>query len=825
MRTLYYASLLLLLFSVYIVNAFAQTTLPSQISTGLKKWSEENPQEKIYLQTDRNAYIASEKIWFKIWAFLDQQPAFLSKIVYTDLINDSGRVVLKQMYELDSLGTASGYLEIPAELSSGNYLIRSYTLWMLNYPSFVTSESIYIYNSDYKTKFNTTRPALYMQFFPEGGHLVQGLLSRVAFKAVNEKGLPINVVGRLVNDKGETITTLRSEHDGMGLFDFTPIANNHYKVLIDGIAEPFALPVIEKEGITVRVDNSKPNRIFVSLERNETNKDVYNRLYISASINGKPVFLNEFNFDEGLSAAAISKKDLPPGILHITIFHPNGNIVAERLTFIDNYPLQQPSIQQTNAREQNGVVYLTFRIDSLTTTSNSLLCSDASLVSPIYTKNNLISALFLTSDLTGWINNPGYYVKDKLPERAKHLDLLLMTHGWKRYNWKDVISSASIPLQFPVETGISLKGKVTKIGSKEIIKDGKVSFVIKAEDSTTMLSDAILTDKGEFIVNGIRFFKNADVYYQGTNSKKEKYLVDVSFYPSYIDTLAKITASNPVSLDTVSAGGETPASVYLKSKLLHVDSTMSNYKSLKEIIIQGKRKLPRKDSLNMTYASPGIFQSGLSLDPSEKQSNQNIWYYLQSQVPGLRVEGTFNPNVYFTRYSDLQIPGSEEPLADAFGNREVNGVLLNRGGIAFYLNEVNVPQEVVETLVLSDVALVKVLRTEAAALGIPSGAIAIYTKKGVNAMKRVYDKEFSNRKLTGYTVNNSFYALPVNTSINSTPQPTLLWNAGISPKDKSIVIPVDGRIKPKAIRFILQGIDGEGRINLTEQVLEINYKN
>ena len=824
MHTLYHLFFIVLLLTTSVQRTKAQTTLPSQISAGIKKWDQENPQEKIYLQTDRSHYFAANKIWFKVWTFIDQQPAFLSRIVYTDLINDSGRVLLKQMHELDSLGTSAGYIELPSDLKSGNYIVRCYTLWMLNYPSFLATESIYVYNIDYKAKTNAVKPSLYMQFFPEGGTLVEGLASRVAFKAVDEKGFPVDVKTKLTDNSGKTITTLTTGHDGMGLFEITPSPNTNYTVQVDGVTEQFVLPKAEKEGISIRIDNSKPARIFVSAERTEVNKDFYNRLYLSATINGKLVFLNELNFDEGLSAAAISKKDLPPGILQIMLFHPNGTIVAERLAFIENYTIKKPSIVQTNSEEQKGITYLTFRIDSLSTISNSLLCSDASLSPPPFTTNNLLSSLFLTSDLKGNIHNPGYYVEDKSAVRLKHIDLLLMTHGWKRYNWKDVIAANSTLLQFPVETAIQLKGKVTKIDRSEVVKDGKVSFIIKAEDSTTLLSDATLTDRGEFLVNNIKFFKKANVYYQGTNSKKEKYVVDVAFYPSYIDTLSRSSDISPVDLDTISLNKESILSGYLKSNLTHLDSTVSIYKNLKEIIIQGKRKLARKDSLNIAYASPGIFQSGLSLDPSERQSNQDIWYYLQSQVPGLRVEGTFNPNVYFTRYSDLQIPGSEEPLADAFGNREVNGVLLNRGGIAFYLNEINVPQEVVETLVLSDVALVKVLRTEAAALGIPTGAIAIYTKKGAQISKPFYEKEFSNRSVTGYTVNSSFYALPVNTETGSTPQATLLWNAGISSKNKSIVIAVDQRIKPKAIRFVLQGVDEEGTITLVEKIIEINYE-
>lgn len=824
MRFIYKLILTLLLIINLGKQTSGQSALPAQISKGIIKWTQENPQEKIVLQTDKDYFVASEKIWFKIWTHIDQQPSFLSRIAYVDLIDDSGNVRMKQMYELDSLGTAAGHFNLPADIKSGNFTVRSYTLWMLNYPSFAATVPIFVFNTDYKPNQQKSKPSVYMQFFPEGGQMVNGLTSKTAFKTVTEKGIPISVKGSVFDNTGMKVTSFITAHDGMGIFEITPSAGKTYHAILDGVSEKFKLPASESEGITMSIDNSRSARLIVSVERSELRKAYYNQLYIVAAINGKLVFFNQFNFDEGLSAAAIPKKNLPAGILHVTIFHPSGLILAERLAFIENQIINQPLITQTNHQEYKGISYVSFRIDSLTTTANLLICSDASMVKPVHTSNNIASSILLTGDLTGYIHNPGYYFENKTVERLQHLDLLLMTHGWKRYSWKDILSNNAVPLQFPVETSIRLGGKVTKSDRQEIIKDGKVSFIIKAEDSTTMLSDAALTDKGEFLIENLRLYKRADVYYQGTNSRKEKFIVDVAFYPTYIDTLKRTSMTNRINLDTFNSANNNTTWKYVMASLTRIDSIENNSKQLKEIIIQGKRRPARKDSLNMAYASPGVFQSGQSLDPSDNQSNQNIWYYLQTQIAGLRVEGRFNPNVYFTRYSDLQIPGGEEPVTDAFGNKEMNGVLLNRGGIAFYLNEINVPQEVIETLVLNDIALIKVLRTEAAALGISSGAIAIYTKKGAAVANALYEKNFSKMSVTGYTVNSSFYALPAMSETYITPQPTLLWNAGIMPKDNTIVLSFDARIKPATIRFLLQGIDEEGNINLVEKTIEVSYK-
>ena len=94
-----------------------------------------------------------------------------------------------------------------------------------------------------------------------------------------------------------------------------------------------------------------------------------------------------------------------------------------------------------------------------------------------------------------------------------------MTQGWRRFTWKQIKGEEKITLKYPVETYMNIKGKVKKSDRNVSIANGFVTFIIKAEDSTTILITAYLTDKGEFIVDSLTFKNKAQISYEGTDSK------------------------------------------------------------------------------------------------------------------------------------------------------------------------------------------------------------------------------------------------------------------------------------------------------------------
>jgi len=90
--------------------------------------------EYITLFTDRNMYAVNERILFSAFYRQGWKPATdpWSKVLYVELVTPSGKQVTDGKFHLNAKGS-SGYLQIPADLQTGNYYVRSYTRWMKNF--------------------------------------------------------------------------------------------------------------------------------------------------------------------------------------------------------------------------------------------------------------------------------------------------------------------------------------------------------------------------------------------------------------------------------------------------------------------------------------------------------------------------------------------------------------------------------------------------------------------------------------------------------------------------------------------------------------------
>ena len=821
------STIILLLFSGNCL--MAQSTPGLSPDSALSAFKNNYPQEKVFLQSDKAWYFPGETIWMKAWCMLDGAPSYLSRIVYVDLVNSQGQVISKKMYRLDSLGSTAADLDVTDNLKSGNYTINAYTLWMLNFPQFVYHKNIYIYNAASYQQGTTGTPGINMQFFPEGGDIIAGGKSRIAFIVTDKNGWPVDAKGSITDNTGASLTTFTTEHDGMGVLEIDAEAGKTYTASIslpNGNKMPFKLPAIKEEGIGCRVENTNPNRAFVLLSRAEKNKEKYGLLKVVAQMYHQVVFKAELNFDEGQMAAPIPKKNLPPGIMQITVFDARNNPLAERLVFIDNYSLIKPVINTDTLNiKARGKNQFSFSVNDINTATLSCLVTTDITGAPVSQEDNIASSFLLTTDLPGYINNPGYYFSNKEPQTLHHLDLLLMTRGWRRFEWKRILQNDYITLKYPVESGISFSGKVTKSDRKEPVKEGKVSFIIKGDDSTSLLAEATLTDKGEFLLNNVHYMKGATVAYMGTNNKKENFVVDVKLNPAYMDSLSSSLFKPNINLDTIDiAGRKNALAAYIHEHMVPTDSSaFKNAKTLQGVVVTAK-KLSKEDSLNREYAG-GPFLMGKAVDPSNFKYARTIWQIIQQTIPGVTVEGNpFDPKVSFNRFGGL---GNEDFSVNAGTSSDGSistDIVMQTNGIAYYLNEVNVSKDVINTLSVEDVALIKVLKNEGAGLGASQGVIALYTKKGVAVGKLPFEKTYTVIKREGYAIVRQFYSADYTLHPDvkeADNRHTLYWNGKINPsKDGKYRFRFFNNDTGKKFRLIIQGIDKDGQLIYGEKVIE-----
>lgn len=789
--------------------------ISEKIAIGLRNWSNNYPQEKVFLQIDRKHYVGGEDIWFKATCTYNNKPTFLSRIIYIDLVNEIGEVIEKKMFKLDSSGSCNGNFFLNKKQLSGNYSINAYTLWMLNYPDFIAKQSIFVYGADYTKKvFQKPEQKIIFDFFPEGGNLIAGIKNRVAFKITNQFGLPLNLAGNIVNSSNDVITTFTSKHDGMGFFEFEPSATENYLANIQyqtGTVLAFKLPSPIPEGITLNIQNTK-NRFFAIINRGEANKEKYNNLILMAHINGQLVYAGAFDFNNSKTAAAIAKKNLPPGIIHFTVFDTLANPLAERLAFSENYEICTPKIDfKKKSLSKRGENILAFNIDSISSGNMSVLVKSSDADNQVCLNNNILSNLLLTSDIKGTVINPGYYFANKADSTLQNLDLVLMTHGWRRFHWKNIISKSEVSLKYPIESAISIKGRVNKSDRKDIIKDGKVALIIKGEDSTKILADAYLTDKGEFILDSLNFKQKATVFYEGQNNKKQKLPVDVTIYPSYIDSLKRSSFISTENLDTSDISNRKNAfaqSIY--SEIGKIESLEFGNTTLANVTVTAK-KLSRIDSLQKVYVSSIFENSDNTIDFADAKGMANIWQYLRMQISGFEVEpfggqfGSGGATARFTRNDGL-LGLSEDPSA-------------SNSSIMFMLNEIQVDAAFIDNLNPDDVALVKVYKGNTAfPWGANSGMIAIYTKKGLN-VRSPFDKTFNKMEIQGFASASREFFSPdyvkypnINNSLADKRQ-TLYWNPNIKKqKDGNYFVRFFNNDIGKSFVITIQGIDKEGNI-------------
>ena len=98
----------------------------------------------------------------------------------------------------------------------------------------------------------------------------------------------------------------------------------------------------------------------------------------------------------------------------------------------------------------------------------SVSVTDAKQIAPDAETDHVVSNLLLTSDLKGYIENPGWYFMPTNQEtRNQMLDYVMMTHGWSRFLTDDLRVFPKYELNEPIEVGQYISGRVEGINPKE----------------------------------------------------------------------------------------------------------------------------------------------------------------------------------------------------------------------------------------------------------------------------------------------------------------------------------------------------------------------
>ena len=782
----------------------------------LTRLNENYKQEKIYVHTDRQVYSPGETIWFKAYLFTGNYPSLISKTLYTELLDEKGKVLARRSAPVLS-SSAAGSFDLPATLNQPTLYLRAYTRWMLNFDSsFIYTKAIVIAapvkaNAKslppapvQKNSNATASPQYFLQFFPEGGDLVQGIESRIAFKATDRLGKPAAVAGEIMDNNGKKVISFAGMHDGMGFFPLLPGSGTYIAKWKDGNGQlhETPLPAAKSNGVTLEVEVN-PSNIEFKIRRPAGSAPPYPTVYVVAHMNQQLLYRARANLEKNpLATSTIPTENFPAGIIQVTLFSPDEKPLAERIVFVNQFNHTfitdvNIALKDLNKKKKN-VIQLD--VPDTIPCNLSISVTDADLNNGAFNEN-IFSSLFLTSDVRGYVHNPSYYFSSEADSLIDHLDLVMMTNGWRRFRWDNVLAGRWPTLTYAPDNYLSIQGQVHGL-SRNLLYNRSLNAIIEVKKKQRDFMSTAVDPNGKFVFPDMVFYDTAKLYYQFNDDKKKDLTSRATFEirnmlmntPLLLRPDSSLQPGLPV-IDAVTLAKNTE----INREQLSAEELLK-VKTMKEVVVTTKAKT-KQQKMDEEYTS-GFFSGGESRsfipeDDPAFVSSVSVLDYLQSRVAGLKIQTTGEPSVTW------------------------------RGSVtALFENEMEMDIGSIQTIPMSDVAMIKVFPPPffgASGAG-AGGAIAVYLKKGASRGTTL-SRGLESTSLEGYSPVKEFYS----PDYSRQDQPdtadyrkTLYWNpfVGTDKNHRRIYLTFYNNDYTKRMRIIVEGCNEDGKLTRTEKIIQ-----
>jgi len=634
-----------------------------------------------------------------------------------------------------------------------------------------------------------------LQFFPEGGELYLGLPSQVAIKAVQPSGLGIGFSGNVTDNDGNQVTAVSASHLGMGTFYLNPEAGKTYKANItfkDGSKQVFQIPAARESGVNLQVTNTLPDVIGVKIVANgayfEANKG--KSLFLVAQHNNVVYYAAQTMLQNQVTSARIPKDKFPSGIVQLTLFSAAGEPVSERLAFIlhkDALNLKISTDLATYKPRQKVKMTVTAQDSTSKIAGNfSVTVIDEQKV-PFNddAETTILSSLLLTSDLQGYIEKPNYYFNKTNDKKLADLDVLMLTQGYRRFVYKDILANKFTPVSFYPEQGFDITGTLRDRTGMPV-KKGALRLMVTGKP----ISQEILTSP-----SGLFTFKNLNI-------PDSSEVVISAKYNANSNNMMIMLDQSPAAAITKNANRP--------DEVQNIDSTLNNYlanskrqyrflNNLKEVVIKGApiKKVTHNDYSALTTLS---MVADHTIDGDRLGNCRDLINCLKTMATGLTF---FENNFYITRDYNA---GRRVPVQIFLAGMPVD---------LFSVNSAN-PAEIesIEIFLRDEIGTVS--RTYGS-----NGVISINMKKVEKSKMSISDlkkmmPESNTLKFTpkGFSKEREFYApkyLPGKTYNITDLRSTIFWN----PK-----VVTDATTGASAFEFY--NADGKGTYKAVVEGLDVN---
>ncbi len=411
----------------------------------------------------------------------------------------------------------------------------------------------------------------------------------------------------------------------------------------------------------------------------------------------------------------------------------------------------------------------------------SLSATDALL--PVNNAATIGSEILLNSELKGYIEDPGQYFENADAKTESHLDLLMMTQGWRRYECADIIGGSAPQFQFPVEQSQSISGRI-----EGLFRRPKGKQIALFSPRTLEINYFPLGDSSRFVISGLDFTAGTTFTLEALNKNGEATNVTLHVDKPVMPKVATLAEPR-----IPYAGNDSAEQSFADSarKILKVPSLL-DVQELNEVTVTARK--PKKWSNRGNFEPFRGYQSG-----DEKISH---FPTMESMLRSLTVKVMLS-----------QSTGTPEPIAGEYFN---GGFVATAVFIDGFLSD----QQEMFTLNPQNVNSIEYFRPGDPRVAtytmeaLFTGVILITTKYG-NEGGRTPLISMENITPLGYQPPVEFY-VPKYTGPDDAPPPyraILYWNPKLQlTPNGDTTIKLEGTKPGQLVNITIQGIAPDGKI-------------
>jgi len=466
-------TIILIAISLCLIAWSAEDDFLATLTQRFEAYRSANPQVSVHLLFNQDKYVGGDTAFFKAY-FVNEdfRPVAGKQILELEVIDQDGKLVQKQSFRVVE-GKSENQIILSKDLQPGKYRFVAFSEWMKNFDESFFFSKDFLLAGRYQLAADKPLKTSVISFFPEGGHLVNGVSNRVVIKSAPSGRVTIK------NQSGETLVSASLNSNGLGEVKFVPSIGIYAE--LEGDIQKFPVNQPDQDGIAIHLTPStllqEPQELALLIPATSALRN--QNLYLVVTAHNRISFTQALQFKGTESLQVnIPAQQLRPGLNQLSIFDQSGNVKAERVFWKRN-PEVKTAIEL--AKESVSTRELV-TLDVWLKDDSGNPISGEGIVSMINkslfhqsSPNSLDTELLFAElpQLRQHLNKSELSTEDW----RSHSDYYLIPLSWQRIPWKEILEGNVKKPRYKFKNSMSLSGSGMYAETQEPLPDSTMIMV------------------------------------------------------------------------------------------------------------------------------------------------------------------------------------------------------------------------------------------------------------------------------------------------------------------------------------------------------------